>query len=59
MTEETKTLTHEKFLQTYLLNRALAHIGGLSAASAVESGEEGWKQIQRIIDKERKSQGTP
>jgi len=56
MNGETKTLNHEQFLQTYLLNRALAHVGGLDAPCAVESGEEGWQEIQRIIAKDPKNQ---
>ena len=56
MNGETKTLNHEQFLQTYLLNRALAHVGGLDAPYAVESGEEGWQKIQFIIAKDQKYQ---
>lgn len=49
MNADDKPLNHEQFLQQYLLNRALGHVGGLEARFAVKSAEEGWQEIQKII----------
>lgn len=43
-----RLLSHEEFLQQYVLNRAAAHEGGLKA-SCVEQAESAWQRIQRIV----------
>jgi hypothetical protein len=44
-----RLLTHEEFLQQYVLNRATAHVGGLDGDGAVVQGEGAWKKIGEIV----------
>jgi len=47
-----RLLSHEEFLQQYVLNRAAAHEGGLKA-SCVEQAEAAWQRIQQIIQNDQ------
>ena len=42
-----RMLSHEEFLQQYVLNRASAHTGGLSEA-CVEKAEASWQRIREL-----------
>ena len=43
-----RLLSHEEFLQQYVLNRAAAHEGGLNAV-CVAQAEAAWQRIQQIV----------
>lgn len=47
-----RLLSHEEFLQQYVLNRAAAHEGGLQAL-CVGQAEVAWQRIQTIVQNEK------
>lgn len=44
-----RLMGHEEFLQRYVLNRALAHVGGLDGVGCARQAESAWNGIRKII----------
>lgn len=44
-------MTKREFIMQYVLNRALAHRGGLGGVDAIHEGLKAWEELEKVAPK--------